>query len=103
VFYFRAGGRGKVYLSSADWMPRNFYSRFEIAFPVKDPVLKRYIREVVLANSLADNVKSWHLRADGGYFKYALPAPGRGIRSQFVFEDLAMRHYKDTILAHRIR
>ena len=66
VYYFRDGGKEKLYLSSADWMPRNFLTRFELAFPIKDASLKRYIRDVILANGLADNVKSWHQRPDGG-------------------------------------
>ena len=40
VFYFYAGGEEKVYLSSADWMERNFFRRVEIAFPVRRPDLR---------------------------------------------------------------
>ncbi|MBI3299741.1 MAG: polyphosphate kinase 1 [Elusimicrobia bacterium] len=101
AYYFRAGGEGRVYLSSADWMPRNFFTRMELAFPVKDPALKRYIREVVLHNALNDNVKAWHLRPDGTYTKPRPPAEQRRLRSQFVLESLAKNHYKDTILAAR--
>ena len=102
IFYFRSGGKRKVYLSSADWMPRNFYSRFETAFPVKDPALKKYVREVILAKGLADNVKGWALRPDGTYLRAQRPAGAPEVRSQFVFEVLAGRHYRDTILEHRI-
>ncbi|MFH1724432.1 MAG: polyphosphate kinase 1 [Elusimicrobiota bacterium] len=101
VYYFRAGGSDKLYLSSADWMPRNFFTRFELAFPVKDPVLKRYIRDVILANSLADNVRAWHLRPDGSYLRPPPPPAGKEVRSQFLFESLAQRQYKDTTLADR--
>ncbi|MBI5244920.1 MAG: polyphosphate kinase 1 [Elusimicrobia bacterium] len=103
IFYFRSGGKRKVYLSSADWMPRNFYSRFETAFPIKDPALKKYIREVILANGLADNVKGWALRPDGAYARVQRPSSADEIRSQFVFEVLAGKHYRDTILEHRIK
>lgn len=101
AYYFRAGGMGKVFLSSADWMPRNFYTRLELGFPVKDVALKRYVREVVLGNALNDNVKAWHLRPDGSYHKPRLPPETRRLRSQFVLESLAQNHYKDTILASR--
>jgi polyphosphate kinase len=37
VFYFYAGGKENVYLSSADWMERNFFRRIELAFPILDP------------------------------------------------------------------
>jgi len=103
IFYFRAGGKRKVYLSSADWMPRNFYSRFETAFPIKDPALKKYIREVILANGLADNVKAWTFRSDGSYARVHRPSAANEIRSQFVFEVLAGKHYRDTILEHRMK
>src|SRR5207249_314961 len=36
VYYFHAGGEERLYLSSADWMSRNFFTRYEIAFPIKD-------------------------------------------------------------------
>ncbi|MFH2204528.1 MAG: polyphosphate kinase 1 [Elusimicrobiota bacterium] len=102
IYYFRAGGKGKLYLSSADWMPRNFYNRFELAFPVKDEALKRYIRDVILNKALADNVKAWHLRADGTYFKPPLPAEDKQVRSQFQLEELAKKQYRGTVLENRI-
>ena len=55
IMYFHANGEEHVYLSSADWMDRNFFRRVEVAFPVLDPRLKRrVIREGLRAN-LADN------------------------------------------------
>jgi polyphosphate kinase len=101
IYYFRAAGAKKIYLSSADWMPRNFYARHEIAFPIKDSVLKKYLRETVLANSFADNVKGWMLKPDGNYVRPPAPAEGKAIRSQMVFEALAKKRYRDTILAGR--
>ena len=101
IYYFRAGGVKKIYLASADWMPRNFYARHEIAFPIKDPILKKYLREVVLANSLADNVKGWVLKPDGNYARPSLAPEGKSIRSQTIFEALAKKRYRDTVLAER--
>ncbi len=101
VYYFRADGEGKLYLSSADWMPRNFYTRMEIAFPIKDVALKRYIVSVILANGIQDNVKSWNLQADGNWLKVKVPASRKVIRSQSVFTALAKEDYRDTALAHR--
>jgi polyphosphate kinase len=99
IYYFRASGAKKVYLSSADWMPRNFYNRYEIAFPIKDPKLKRYIREVILDTSLKDNVKAWELNADGNYQRVG--SSEKPVRSQFVFEDLSIKQYAGTVLATR--
>lgn len=101
IYYFRSGGMHRLFLSSADWMPRNFYTRYEIAFPINDPYLKKFLREVVLATSLADNVKAWALQPDGNYERIsAAPAAGP-VRSQFVFENLAKEGYRGTVLTGR--
>ena len=40
--------RTEVYVSSADWMPRNFHRRIEVLFPVVDPDLRRHVVELSL-------------------------------------------------------
>jgi len=66
VFFFDNGGDSVLYLSSADWMGRNFFSRVETCFPVEDGELrKRILRECELY--LGDNCQSWQLQADGSY------------------------------------
>ena len=67
VFYFYAGGEEKVYLSSADWMERNFFRRIELAFPVLDRKLKRRVIAEGLQIYLADNTLAWELGPDGTY------------------------------------
>ncbi|MEF8699980.1 MAG: polyphosphate kinase 1 [Candidatus Accumulibacter sp. UW26] len=67
VFYFYAGGEEKVYLSSADWMERNFFRRIELAFPVLDRKLKRRVIAEGLQIYLTDNMLAWELGADGVY------------------------------------
>src|SRR5437773_7083640 len=83
VFYFANGGQEAIYLSSADWMPRNLYERVEVIFPVKDPMLRDRIRHEILDAYLADTVKARVLRHDGSYIrawqasrKRKPPAPG---------------------------
>ncbi|MCC6213185.1 MAG: polyphosphate kinase 1 [Burkholderiales bacterium] len=84
LFYFHNDGTEDVYLSSADWMDRNFFRRIELAFPVLDPVLKgRVVREGLQAY-LEDASQAWTMRADGGY---DAPAPRRG-RPRLVHEEL---------------
>ena len=102
IYYFRAGGVDKVYLSSADWMPRNFYTRFEIAFPIKDTVLRHFIRDVILEGGLSDTVKAWSLKPDGTYERVVPGKSGRVVRSQEMFQALALDHYRGTILEYRI-
>jgi polyphosphate kinase len=101
VYYFRANGAHKIYLASADWMPRNFYSRYEIAFPVKDPALRKFIRDVILGTSLNDNAKCWVLKSDGTYTRPVLTAGMRLMRSQFMFERMAENRYRGTVLENR--
>jgi polyphosphate kinase len=91
IYYFRAGGADRVYLSSADWMPRNFFTRYELAFPVKDEGHKRHLLDVVLGAGLADNVKAWQLRPDGSYVRVARHPAARPIRSQFMLEAMARK------------
>jgi polyphosphate kinase len=69
IFYFANGGQEEVYLSSADWMPRNLYERVEVMFPVKDPLLRARIRHEILNAYLTDNVKARVLRKDGSYVR----------------------------------
>jgi len=69
VFYFANGGEEEVYLSSADWMPRNLYERVEVMFPVKDPMLRNRIRHEILDAYLADTIKARVLRKDGSYVR----------------------------------
>jgi polyphosphate kinase len=67
IFYFANGGSSELFLSSADWMPRNFDRRVEIAFPVEDPLLKRRLTDEILAGALLDEVNVRMLRSDGAY------------------------------------
>jgi polyphosphate kinase len=67
VFAFGTGEKTEVFLSSADWMPRNFYRRIELMCPVDDAALKARLLDEVLGTALRDNVKSRRLTMDGSY------------------------------------
>ncbi|MEG0740590.1 MAG: polyphosphate kinase 1 [Clostridia bacterium] len=66
AFVFQNGGEREVYLSSADWMPRNLYRRVELMFPVKDARCKEAV-ENVLALQLVDTQKRRLRRPSGAY------------------------------------
>jgi polyphosphate kinase len=66
--YFEAGGAGRLYLGSADWMQRNLNARVEAVFPIDDPRLKREVLDV-LELGLRDNVKARLLQPDGSYLR----------------------------------
>lgn len=70
VFYFYNNGDPLVYSGSADWMPRNFFQRVEVAFPVKHRELRQRVIEESLENYLQDNQHSWQLNADGSYIRH---------------------------------
>lgn len=67
VFYFHAGGQEQVYLSSADWMARNFFRRVEVAFPILNPVLKKRVINESFIFPLKDNVLSWEQKPSSEY------------------------------------
>lgn len=67
VFYFENDGDPEIFLSSADWMPRNFFRRVEVAFPVRDAALRDRVAEESLFNYLRDTATAWSLQPDGSY------------------------------------
>ncbi len=67
IFYFLADGEEKVYLSSADWMERNFFRRIEVCFPILDPRLKRRVIKEGLRTYLSDNAQAWEMDSNGEY------------------------------------
>ncbi len=68
IFYFYADGAEKVFMGSADWMPRNLDRRVEIVFPLKQENTKAEAMHI-LKVQLADNVKARIMDADGKYEK----------------------------------
>jgi polyphosphate kinase len=90
TFVFENGGDRRVWLSSADWMPRNFFRRVETAFPVEEPMLAQQVVDV-LDTMLKDNVRARRLNENGGYERLR-PAEGETpIDSQAVFVEDARR------------
>jgi polyphosphate kinase len=67
IFVFSPDDEAQVFLSSADWMPRNFYRRVEVMFPVEAPELKQRILQEVIPLYQRDNVKARVLTSEGTY------------------------------------
>jgi polyphosphate kinase len=67
IYYFSNDGQPDLFLSSADWMPRNFLRRVELAFPIENPALRDNLINEVLPRFLNDRVKSRELQPDGSY------------------------------------
>jgi len=70
VLEFCNDGKHEMYVSSADWMPRNFHRRIELMFPILDEQMRQRIHDELLIAGLADNQKAWALRSDGTYERY---------------------------------
>ncbi len=67
IFYFRRGDR--VFISSADWMPRNFHRRVEALVQIEDKKCKEKLKKI-LEIQLKDTAKARILQSDGTYVRY---------------------------------
>ncbi|MBR1585381.1 MAG: polyphosphate kinase 1 [Clostridia bacterium] len=74
AFVFENGGEREVYLSSADWMPRNLDKRVELMFPIEDPALQDRII-ASLKDELNDNMKAWEMKKSGKYKRVPRETP----------------------------
>ena len=82
IMVFGPDDDSQVFLSSADWMPRNFYRRVESMFPVEAASLKKRILGEIIPSYMADNTRARELQADGTYVRVAVADGDRAIRSQ---------------------
>jgi len=100
IFYFESAGSPEYYVSSGDWMPRNFFRRIELIYPVLAEATKKRLLDI-LQLMLADNVKSWKLQSDGGYKRRS--GGEEQVRSQERFIEIAraesvrLAPYEETI------
>ncbi len=87
LFHFQNGGKDEVYMSSADWMPRNFHRRVELMVPIEDATLRARLIEI-LQITRSDTSKSWELHDDGTYGRVHAKASAAPFRSQHRFIEL---------------
>lgn len=92
IFYFYSDGREEVFLSSADWMPRNLDRRVELLFPIEDRDIKERIVNI-LELSLEDTVKARVLDSEGKYGKIDKRGK-KSMDSQMLFCELALEGAK---------
>jgi polyphosphate kinase len=92
VFIFGNGGDEKVWISSADWMPRNLFRRVEIAVPVLDAKLAKYLSETFWPIYARDNVKARECTSDGRYTRH-FHLGDEAARAQQEFERLEVPNF----------
>jgi polyphosphate kinase len=93
VFFFLNDGAEDVYLSSADWMNRNFFRRVEICFPILDPKLRKRVVSEGLKPYLDDNSQAWEMNSEGVYQQRS-PRQGKPVAAQeLLLERLAGNHH----------
>jgi polyphosphate kinase len=94
IYFFGNDGAPQVYLASADWMPRNFFRRVEIAFPIESPKLREEIVLEILPAFLNDRVKARELLPDGSYMRLK-PRPGEAhSQAQLFFRERARKFFE---------
>jgi polyphosphate kinase len=94
IFHFENAGQPRVFLSSADWMPRNFYRRIELAFPVENPTLRDQIINEVLPSFLHDRVKARELQPDGTYRRLKPEGSEPRAQAQWHFREVSRERTK---------
>jgi polyphosphate kinase len=84
IFYFENGGAEEIYLSSADWLPRNLEKRIELMFPIRDESLRGRVRTILEAY-FRDTVKARRLGPDGKWLRAATAKDEQPFSAQAFF------------------
>ncbi len=86
ILCFHHGGADQLFISSADWMPRNLDRRIELLVPVEDPAAKKKLTQTLKAY-FKDNTNTWEMKKSGKYQR--VEPQGDSIRVQKLLYDRA--------------
>ncbi len=73
IFYFHNNANPRIYMGSADLMPRNLDRRIETLVPILDEDLRNNLAHEILISHLDDTAKAYTLHEDGSYTRRKLP------------------------------
>jgi polyphosphate kinase len=76
--------QAKVFISSADWMPRNFDGRVEALVPIENVTVHRQVLDEIMVANLRDTLQSWNLAADGTYTRVGAEEDGFSAHTYFM-------------------
>ena len=93
----------KVFISSADWMPRNLDRRVETLVPIEDPAIHRQVLEQIVQANLADEAQAWELGRDGGYTRIRTEARKKAFSAHEYFMNHPSLSGNGTALRGRAR
>lgn len=98
IFRFENGGDAKIYLGSADWMPRNLFRRVETVFPIVQPRMREHVEEI-LDWFWRDNVKSKVMQPSGVYVNQVMPEGAIPFNAQeeFLADAQRRRHHQISV------
>jgi polyphosphate kinase len=94
IIYFRHGGDKELFISSADWMPRNLDRRVELLVPIIDPACRRKLLDM-LETYFEDNQNTWRMSPTGQYRRRSDGKPTQAVRAQRVLYDQARKAMRD--------
>lgn len=100
IIYFRHGGNNELFISSADWMPRNLNRRVELLIPVDDKACRKKLLDTLRAY-FKDNTNSWEMQSSGEYVRNQNPKDP--IRAQALLHDRAVAVMRDIEQSRRTR
>jgi len=82
IYCFEANGERRIYIGSADLMPRNLYNRVELVVPVEEGPLQEEL-VYVLERCFADNTNAWELDSEGGWTRRSRDAgPAHSVQQE---------------------
>ena len=83
IFSFERDGEARVYMGSADLMPRNLYNRVELVVPVEDEAIRAELLDV-LDRCMADNTNAWELRESGAWERLRPDGEPRSLHRELI-------------------